>query len=111
MIQGVGQDALRKINRSVRINALAGNSQIDAMKEITNILFGTSRPPSPRTRQPVKGVAYEAERILRTETNRAYNLAAFSQQEQLAADVPELQKPICKFTARYAIWISSSRMG
>ena len=92
MIQDVGQTALRKINRSIRMNALAGNSQLDAMRDITNILFGTSRPPSPTTKRPTKGVAYEAERILRTETNRAYNLAAFSQQEQLARDVPELQK-------------------
>jgi uncharacterized protein with gpF-like domain len=79
--------ARQQINRIIRMNALAGNSSLDAMKEIT-VKLGLPE----KATDPVKGVAYEAERILRTETNRAYNLAAFSQQEQLARDVPELQK-------------------
>jgi len=92
LISGVTEDMRRKINTSIRMNALAGNSSLDAMRDITKLLFQTTRPPSPRTRQPTKGVAYEAERILRTETNRTYNLASFAQQEQLAQDIPGLQK-------------------
>ena len=92
MIGDLSKDALRKINRSIRINALGGSSSIDAMRDITNILFKTSRPPSPFTAQPTKGVAYEAERILRTEVNRTYNMAAHAQQLELAKDVPDLRK-------------------
>ena len=82
--------ARRDINRIIRMNALAGNSSLDAMKEITTKLFGSDRVPKPT--DLAKGVAYEAERILRTEVNRSYNLAAFSQQEKLAKDIPGLQK-------------------
>jgi len=92
LISDLSGDLLRQVNRTIRINALGGRSQIDAMRDITNVLFKSSRPPSPRTQRPTKGVAYEAERILRTEVNRSYNLAAFGQQEQLAKDVPGLRK-------------------
>jgi hypothetical protein len=78
------------INRSIQMNALAGNSSIDAMRDITDALFKSNRPPT--AREPVKGIAYEAERILRTETNRAYSVATNAQQEKLAEDVPGLQK-------------------
>jgi hypothetical protein len=92
LISGVAGKMRTDINRVIQLNALGGQSSIDAMRDITQLLFKSSRPPSPRTRQPVKGVAYEAERILRTETNRAYSLATFGQQEALARDVPGLQK-------------------
>ncbi len=92
LISGLKDGMRGKINRVINMTALGGGSQLDAMREITQLLFKTSRPPSPRTRQPTKGVAYEAERILRTETNRAYSLAAFGQQEKLAQDVPGLEK-------------------
>jgi len=92
LIGGLSQDIRRKVNQQIQLNALAGNSQIDAMKAITNLLFKSQRPPSPTTQRPTKGVAYEAERILRTEVNRSYNLAAFAQTEQLAKDVPGLRK-------------------
>ncbi len=92
LISGVSSTMRGKINRVINMTALGGGSQLDAMREITQLLFKTSRPPSPRTRQPTKGVAYEAERILRTETNRAYNIASFGQQEKLAQDIPDLEK-------------------
>ncbi len=92
LIGGVSDDMRTKINRSIRMNALGGNSSLDAMKEITDIMFGPGKLPTPKTKRPVKGVAYEAERILRTETNRAYSMASFDQQEKLAQDVPGLQK-------------------
>ena len=37
--------ARRDINRIIRMNALAGNSSLDAMKEITVKLFGSDRAP------------------------------------------------------------------
>lgn len=92
LISGISSDMRTKMNRVIRLNALGGNTSLDAMRDITNLLFKTQRPPSPRTRRPTRGVAYEAERILRTEVNRSYNLAAFGQQEALARDVPGLQK-------------------
>jgi SPP1 gp7 family putative phage head morphogenesis protein len=57
------------------------------MKEITKII---GLPP--KASDPVKGISYQAERILRTETNRAYNIAISSQQRELAEQVPGLQK-------------------
>lgn len=92
LITKIGNDTRNRINRIIRLNALGGKSSLDSMKEITAELFKTQRPPSPTTRQPVKGVAYEAERILRTEVNRAFNLASFGQQEALARNIPGLQK-------------------
>ena len=86
----IAPELRHSINRSIQLNALGGNSSIDAMKDITQALFKSNRPPT--AREPVKGIAYEAERILRTETNRAYSIATNAQQEKLAEDVPGLQK-------------------
>jgi hypothetical protein len=87
LISGEAAKFRSDINRIIRMNALGGNSALDAMKEIT------AKIGLPEKRSdPTKGVAYEAERILRTETNRTYNLASFAQQEQLAQDIPGLQK-------------------
>ena len=92
LISKISDDSRNRINRVIRLNALAGKSSLESMRDITQELFKTARPPSPTTRRPTKGVAYEAERILRTETNRAFNLAAFGQQQALAQSIPDLQK-------------------
>ena len=87
LIRGITGDMGRKINTQIRISALGEKSSFQAMKDITKILNLPTKDS-----EVVKGVAYEAERILRTETNRAYNLATFSQQRDLAEQVPGLQK-------------------
>ena len=88
----IAPDLRHAINRSIQMNALGGNSTLDAMRDINDALFKSQRPPSPTTQRPTKGVTYEAERILRTETNRAFNLAAHAQMEQHAKDIPGLRK-------------------
>jgi hypothetical protein len=87
LIGGVSDGMRTKINRDIRLNALGGNSSLDAMRDITRTL---GIPP--KASDPTTGVAYEAERILRTETNRSYSVATNAQQERLAEDVPDLQK-------------------
>jgi hypothetical protein len=86
LIRKVSVDMRADITTSIRLNALGGSTANEAMRDITRIIGLPGRAGNP------KGVAYEAERILRTETGRAYNLASFSQQEKLAQDVPDLQK-------------------
>ncbi len=87
LIGGVSEIMRSRINTSIRLNALGGSSAIQAMKDITVILGIPSKP-----KDIVKGIAYEAERILRTEVNRTYNLATHAQQTALAKDVPGLRK-------------------
>lgn len=87
LVGGVTEDMRRKVNRTIRMSALGGQSSLDAMRQITKDLG----IPTRRTAR-AKGVSYEAERILRTETTRAYNLANFSQQEKVAQDIPDMQK-------------------
>lgn len=69
------------------MSALGGQSSLDAMRQITKDLG----IPTRRTAR-AKGVSYEAERILRTETSRTYSLAAFSQGQKVAEDIPGTQK-------------------
>jgi len=87
LIRGIGHDMRKRINNQIRISALGEKSSFQAMKDITTILGLPDK-----SSEVVKGIAYEAERILRTETNRAYNLASFSQQRDLAEQVPGLLK-------------------
>ena len=87
LVDDLGLGMRRQINSQIRMAALGGTSSFQTMRNITNIMGYPSR-----AKDPAKGVAYEAERILRTETNRAYNLAASSQQRELAKQVPGLQK-------------------
>lgn len=91
LVSGVSAELRRGITRVIRMSALGGQSSLDAMREITQILFKSGRPISVKAKL-TKGIAYEAERTLRTETNRAYNLASFSQQEKLRQDIPGLEK-------------------
>ncbi len=87
LISGVSELMRSRINTSIRLNALGGSSATQAMKDITVILGIPSKP-----KDIVKGIAYEAERILRTEVNRTYNLSTAAQRDKLAEDVPGLEK-------------------
>lgn len=87
MIRSVPADAVRKINNQIRIAALGEGSTFQAMKNITQIM-GMPK----RASDPAKGIAYEAERIFRTETNRVFNLANHSQQLANAEVIPGLLK-------------------
>jgi hypothetical protein len=97
LIQDLGNKFRGQINREIQLAALGDKSVHGTMQTITRILYGSNRPPPftpglPGFKGRIGGVAYDAERILRTEMNRAHNLAAQSQQTELAQQVPGLRK-------------------
>ena len=96
LIQDLGNKFRGQINREIQMAALGDKGIHKTMQSITKILYGSNRPPefTPGMGFPGKigGVAYDAERILRTEVNRAYNMAATSQRDELAKQVPGLEQ-------------------
>lgn len=82
LIRGIGQQARQAINTEIRLAALGERSTTSAMQAINRRLgVDTS-----------DGIAYQGERILRTEMGRVYNVANQSQQQVTAQTVPGLQK-------------------
>jgi len=84
LVAGVTEQARRRIVSQIVLAVLGDKNPYDAMKEITDIRGIKA--------DPVKGVAYNAERIVRTEMTRAFNMAAQLRQEQWAERVPEMKK-------------------
>lgn len=76
----------RQITSQVRMGALSGQSSIETMRSITRIIGINGR------KQITGGVTARAERIFRTETNRAFNLASNSQQQSLLEVEPKAMK-------------------
>jgi len=89
LVRGIGDDTRKAINLQLRMTALGQKSSMDAMREITR-QFGLV--DLHRGREVVKGISYGAERILRTELQRVYNLSSHSQQNETAKQVPGLMK-------------------
>jgi len=89
LVTGISEPLLRFINLQVRQVALQQISSIDAMRNISNNIGFVSMRPG---RETVKGIAYNAERIVRTEMGRAFNLASHTQQLAVAERVPKLTK-------------------
>ncbi len=87
LISGLGQGMRKQINTQISLAALGGKSTFQTMRDITKIIGLPAKASD-----PAKGISYQAERILRTETNRAYSLATYSQQRDLAEQVPGLKK-------------------
>jgi len=85
LVRGITDDLNRKISTQIRLAALGERTPMDAMRGITDVM-GVGR------RGPVKGIAYDAERILRTEMQRAFNLAHHSQQQTTARRISGLLK-------------------
>ena len=97
LIQDLGNKFRGQINREIQMAALGDKGIHKTMQSITKILYGSNRPPPftpnmPGFKGKIGGVAYDAERILRTEVNRAYNMAANSQRDELAKQVPGLEQ-------------------
>ena len=89
LVQNVTEDCRKVINMQVRMTALAQVKPFDAMKEITR-QFGLQ---SMRLgREVVSGVGYRAERILRTELMRTFNLTHYAKQIESAPMIPGLMK-------------------
>jgi len=89
LVTGISEPLLRFVNLQVRQVALQQISAVDAMRNISNNIGFVSMRPG---RETVKGIAYNAERIVRTEMGRAFNLASHSQQLAVSERVPELTK-------------------
>lgn len=86
LIGGITEEMRGRIHTAIRLNALGYAPMRKAMRDIEDIL-GVPAGAKEKT-----GFAYRAERILRTETNRAYNVAIVAQQERLAEERPGLRK-------------------
>lgn len=86
LITRATDDMKRRIVSEIRLAALSGRSPMDAMRNITQIIGINGR------KQIVGGVTAQAERIYRTELNRAFNIANYTQQQDTAARIPDVQK-------------------
>lgn len=95
LIRDIGVDIRQKVNKQIRLAMLGGLGPHDAMKAITYDM-GLERAGTKdkwgRKKRIVKGIRYGAERVLRTELQRGFNLAAYSQQQAIAEQEPELRK-------------------
>jgi hypothetical protein len=85
LVRGLTGNMLASLNTQLRLAALGQRTPFDAMQELTRIL-GTNG------RSEFGGVAYRAERIIRTDLQRAYNIASHTQQQQAAETIPGLLK-------------------
>jgi hypothetical protein len=89
LITGISDDVRKFVNGQIRQVALQQLSPVDAMRNISQHTGFVSMRPG---RETVKGIAYNAERVVRTELSRTYNQAAQSQALATAQRVPELRK-------------------
>jgi hypothetical protein len=93
LVKGIADELRNGINTQLRLAALGQKSPLDAMKAVTDVLGIEARAGVWAKRPPVvKGVAARAETIVRTEMQRTFNLANYSQQQATAKQVPGLLK-------------------
>jgi len=88
IVGGLTADMRSAMRRALRINALGEASPNDAMQAIDRILGQVGRGGRTKT----TGVYYDAERILRTETGRTFNITAADTLKQAAQDDPNVKK-------------------
>ena len=89
LITGVTGEVRRKINTEISRLALGGITPFQAQKNVTAIMGVTARGAG---NEVVGGIGYNAERIVRTETNRVYNLSGYAQMQEVARVTPGAQK-------------------
>lgn len=93
LIQQISEEIRGKVDRQLQLATLGDKSPLATMKAITKDLGIEARTGVWKKRHdPVKGVAARAETILRTEMQRQFNLATYSQQQEQAQRVPGLTK-------------------
>lgn len=93
LVKQIADETRAKIDQQIRLAVLGDKSPLDAMKGITKDLGLDARTGVWKKRpDPVKGVAARSETILRTEMQRAFNLATYSQQQASARDIEGLTK-------------------
>lgn len=89
LIKGITDETRKRINTEINRMALGGITPFQAQKNITDILGVTARGPG---KLVVRGIGYNAERIARTEVNRAYNVSGFAQMQEVGKVTPAAQK-------------------
>lgn len=89
LVKTATRDYFPTIAAEVRLAALGQKSPLDAMTAITRKV---GFPMDWKVGHPTEGVAYNAERILRTEVQRVYNLANHSQLMATGKQIPGLKK-------------------
>ena len=87
LVQNVTQGMKTDIARQVRLTGLGAVSPFQAGKEVTRLIGAPARKSDRAT-----GYSYQAERIVRTETNRAFSIANQSTQNQAAGKIDGLLK-------------------
>lgn len=84
LIQAISDPMRAQINKRIRMAIVGQKKPIDMMRDITQVLGIEARTGVWKKRKdPVRGIAARAETDLRTELQRAYNLAHFSQQKRV----------------------------
>lgn len=86
LIKGINNDMLGKINLEIRTAVLGEKNVYETMKRVDDVLGLTAQGKTTSG-----GVTYRAERIVRTETNRAFNLANRVQVEKLSQQIKGLK--------------------
>ena len=93
LIMDIGEDLRKAITRHIRFGLSGEQTAFQVMGEITKDL-GTKTIGM----ETVKGVAYQAERIVRTEMHRVQGMASQARLEKASKIVPDLKKQwICSF--------------
>lgn len=85
LIQAITDPMRSQINKRIRMAIVGRKSPIDMMREITQVLGVEAKTGIWKKRKdPVRGIAARAETDLRTELQRAYNLAHSAKQKSIA---------------------------
>ncbi|MFH1602428.1 MAG: phage minor head protein [Pseudomonadota bacterium] len=93
LVKNIAEEMRGKINTQIKLGVLGERPVFDVMRNITDALGIEADASIWAKRRPlVQGVAARAETIARTEMQRVFNLASFSQQQQMAAQIPDLRK-------------------
>lgn len=92
LVQDIKEELRSKIDQQVRLAVLGNKSPFQTMKDITRALYNAPKSRVPTGKEIVGGIAGRAEKVLRTEMQRALNLATHSQQLETAKRVPGLTK-------------------
>jgi len=93
LVRNIGEEMRTKINTQIQLGVLGDKPIFDVMRGINDVLGIEASTGVWAKRKPlVHGVAARAETITRTEMQRVFNLASFSQQQQMDQQIPDLKK-------------------
>lgn len=92
LVKQISDEVRGKIDQAVRLSVLGEKSPFQAMKDITSELYKQPQGKIPTGKEVVGGIAGRAEKVVRTEMQRAFNLATYSQQLETAKRIPGITK-------------------